>query len=45
MSFYQELQKQTAEDRQRLLASPIIARCQQGDIIRPAGADAFVGKG
>lgn len=34
MSFYQELQKQTAEDRQRLLASPIIARCQQGDISR-----------
>lgn len=34
MSFYQELQNQTAAERQRLLASPAIARCQAGDISR-----------
>lgn len=34
MSFYQELQTQTAEDRLRLLASPAIARCREGDISR-----------
>lgn len=32
MSFYQELQNQTAVERQRLLNSPVIARCQTGDI-------------
>ncbi|AOP86862.1 TPA: iron-containing redox enzyme family protein [Enterobacter kobei] len=32
MSFYQELQNQTAVERQRLLDSPVIARCQTGDI-------------
>ncbi|WP_226051408.1 TenA family transcriptional regulator [Dickeya chrysanthemi] len=34
MGFYQELQRQTAVDRQRLLSSPVIARCQAGDISR-----------
>lgn len=34
MSFYQQLQNQTAEDRQRLLAAPIIVRCQKGEISR-----------
>ena len=32
MSFYQELQNQTAAERQRLLSSQTIARCQAGDI-------------
>lgn len=32
MSFYQELQNQTAVERQRLLSSPAIARCKTGDI-------------
>lgn len=34
MSFYQELQNQTAAERQRLLASPAIARCHAGEISR-----------
>lgn len=34
MSFYQELQNQTSAERQRLLASPTIARCKAGDISR-----------
>lgn len=34
MGFYQELQNQTAEERQRLLSSSVITRCQQGNISR-----------
>ncbi len=34
MGFYQELQDQTAADRQRLLSSPVIARCRDGEISR-----------
>ena len=34
MGFYHQLQQQTAADRQRLLTSPIITRCQAGDISR-----------
>ncbi len=34
MNFYEQLQQQTAAERQRLLASPILARCSAGDISR-----------
>jgi pyrroloquinoline quinone (PQQ) biosynthesis protein C len=34
MNFYDVLQKETAEERQYLLSSPIIGRCLRGDITR-----------
>ncbi|MGK3142232.1 TenA family transcriptional regulator [Pantoea sp. C2G6] len=34
MSFYNQLQQQTEAERLRLLSSPILARCQAGDISR-----------
>ncbi len=33
MSFFERLQKETSEERQYLLASPIIHRCMTGDIV------------
>lgn len=35
MSFYQELQQQTARERDYLLSAPIIGACRQGDIQLP----------
>lgn len=34
MNFYEQLQRQTATERQALLASPIIARCRDGNVSR-----------
>ncbi|MEH5628088.1 hypothetical protein [Citrobacter freundii] len=34
MSFYNKLQQQTEAERWSLLSSPVIARCQTGDISR-----------
>ncbi len=35
MSFYQTLQAETAAERERLLAAPIIAACREGSIDKP----------